>query len=424
MNRHMVYPGQVPLETDVLNVALDGYLGMGRLAAAVLGSAPVAVGFAVTPTSPPSMTVAVAPGQVYVQAALDEADFSSLGTNALQVTKQGVMATPFMPAASQFTAPANPGESINYLIQVGFQSVDQGAVVLPYFNSATVGTAWSGPGGNGNAQATVRADLAVISVVAGTAAATGSQQTPSPSAGQLGLYVVTLNHGDSFIGSAAISLYSRESFLGHSPEGFSLNGLASLDSPAFTGSPSAPTPPAGDASTKIATTAFVSGMLGGASAVTGEIKLWPVATLPPGYLECDGSAVSRATHVALFAVLGVAYGVGDGTTTFNLPDLRGEFVRGWDHGRNLDAGRALGSGQQDAVQEITGAANTVATVSGHSYPVTTGALTASGGNGLGAAAGGDWYIEAGNVIFDAAGSARTAAETRPRNVALMYIIKT
>ncbi|KXH83257.1 phage tail protein [Chryseobacterium kwangjuense] len=77
-------------------------------------------------------------------------------------------------------------------------------------------------------------------------------------------------------------------------------------------------------------------------------------TVPSGYLECNGEAVSRITYASLFAVIGATYGAGDGSTTFNLPDLRGEFVRGWDHGRGIDADRNIGQWQKGSF--IAGAA--------------------------------------------------------------------
>lgn len=61
-----------------------------------------------------------------------------------------------------------------------------------------------------------------------------------------------------------------------------------------------------------------------------------VDSVPTGYLECDGSAVSRTTYATLYTALGDAAGEGDGSTTFNIPDLRGQFIRGWDHGAGLD----------------------------------------------------------------------------------------
>jgi len=56
---------------------------------------------------------------------------------------------------------------------------------------------------------------------------------------------------------------------------------------------------------------------------TGIIVPWSDASIPSGFLECNGSAVSRSTYATLFAVVGTTYGVGDGSTTFNLPDLQG-----------------------------------------------------------------------------------------------------
>jgi microcystin-dependent protein len=74
--------------------------------------------------------------------------------------------------------------------------------------------------------------------------------------------------------------------------------------------------------------------------------LWHTASsVPTSYLEANGAAISRSTYAALFAVIGTTYGVGDGTTTFNVPDVRGYFIRGYDNGRGVDSGRAFGSNQ-------------------------------------------------------------------------------
>jgi|GEM_PF-5117927 len=79
----------------------------------------------------------------------------------------------------------------------------------------------------------------------------------------------------------------------------------------------------------------------------GMIGPFAGAAAPSGYLKCNGAAVSRAVYAALFAAIGIRYGTGDGSTTFNLPDLRGEFIRGLDDGRGIDSGRALGTLQED-----------------------------------------------------------------------------
>ena len=68
-------------------------------------------------------------------------------------------------------------------------------------------------------------------------------------------------------------------------------------------------------------------------------------TAPPGYIKANGAAVSRSTFSDLFSAIGTRYGNGNGSTTFNVPDLRGEFIRGLDDGRGVDSGRNLGSVQ-------------------------------------------------------------------------------
>ncbi len=76
---------------------------------------------------------------------------------------------------------------------------------------------------------------------------------------------------------------------------------------------------------------------------SGMVMYYLVDACPSGWLEANGTAVSRATYAALFSVIGVNFGAGDAITTFNLPDLRGEFIRGWDHGRGADPNRTFGS---------------------------------------------------------------------------------
>lgn len=97
----------------------------------------------------------------------------------------------------------------------------------------------------------------------------------------------------------------------------------------------------------------------------GAILAWPSDTIPAGYLLCDGAAVSRTTYADLFAVMGTSHGAGNGTTTFNLPDLRGLFIRGQDDGAGRDPAAAtrtallsggatgdnVGSYQPDAVED-------------------------------------------------------------------------
>lgn len=88
--------------------------------------------------------------------------------------------------------------------------------------------------------------------------------------------------------------------------------------------------------------------LSGGTGDPGAIQYFARSTAPTGYLKANGAAVSRSTYAGLFSAIGVSFGAGDGTTTFNLPDLRGEFLRAWDDGRGVDSGRSLGSSQSGA----------------------------------------------------------------------------
>ena len=134
------------------------------------------------------------------------------------------------------------------------------------------------------------------------------------------------------------------------------------------------------------------------SVPTAAIFAFPLTTIPPGYLECDGSAISRTTYANLFAVIGTTYGVGDGSTTFNLPDYRGEFLRGFDNGSNNDLDAAIRTDRGDGTtgdnvgtkQAFSNASHlhqidppsTVSTATGahiHSIPGTS-VTTNSGGN--------------------------------------------
>jgi microcystin-dependent protein len=96
------------------------------------------------------------------------------------------------------------------------------------------------------------------------------------------------------------------------------SGAISSVSPAFTGTPTAPTAAQGTNSTQIATTAFVQAN----GSPTGGIIMWGTGTAPTGWLLCTGGAVNRTTYAALFAVIGTQFGVGDGSTTFNLPNYQ------------------------------------------------------------------------------------------------------
>ncbi|AHJ10721.1 tail collar domain-containing protein [Rhizobium phage vB_RglS_P106B] len=82
----------------------------------------------------------------------------------------------------------------------------------------------------------------------------------------------------------------------------------------------------------------------------GKVHTCAFTAVPAGTMECNGAAVSRTVYSGLYAKLGTTWGVGDGSTTFNLPDFRGEFLRGWDNSRGVDSGRVFGSAQGQDMQ--------------------------------------------------------------------------
>lgn len=161
--------------------------------------------------------------------------------------------------------------------------------------------------------------------------------------------------------------------------------------------------------------------------VVGEVAFFARTTPPSGWLKANGAAVSRTTYAALFAAIGTTFGAGDGLTTFNLPDLRGEFLRGLDDGRNIDRGRRLGTAQGDAIRNITGKLDGSAMGSGNQ--VLEGKMIASGAIGTTyqqrqwSGDQGGWGEQSVSFDFDASRVVPTASENRPRNVALLACIK-
>ncbi|MFM5174419.1 phage tail protein [Aeromonas caviae] len=141
-------------------------------------------------------------------------------------------------------------------------------------------------------------------------------------------------------------------------------------------------------------------------------------TAPTGWLKANGAAVSRTAYADLFAVIGTNFGHGDGFNTFNLPDLRGEFIRGWSDGRSVDTGRALGSFQADAIRNITG---NISMAGGCFLDSATGVFV--GQSNTGQASPGTANGKPDDFAFDASRVVPTANENRPRNVALLACIK-
>jgi microcystin-dependent protein len=175
-----------------------------------------------------------------------------------------------------------------------------------------------------------------------------------------------------------------------------------------------------------ATKKYVDDEIAGIPAATdltpaGTIIYSARTTAPTGYLKANGAAVSRTTYATLFAAIGTLYGGGDGSTTFNVPDLRGEFIRGFDDSRGIDSGRSMGSSQS----EMIGPHNHTINDPGHNHQVNINVYQ----QGAGPNAQTDMANRAGNTTSSTATTGITinnnsGTENRPRNVALLACIKT
>lgn len=142
---------------------------------------------------------------------------------------------------------------------------------------------------------------------------------------------------------------------------------------------------------------------------------WYAGLEPPeGYLYCDGSAIGRETYKELFDAIGTLYGAGDGSTTFNILDLRGLFVRG-------DGGNAaaLGVEQSDAIRNIVGESSQYFGIGGNK----NGAINVQSGLGPTNLAHGQGYGSLLILKFDASNAVPTAPENRPINMALKPCIR-
>ncbi|WP_375545563.1 phage tail protein [Escherichia coli] len=137
---------------------------------------------------------------------------------------------------------------------------------------------------------------------------------------------------------------------------------------------------------------------------------WPSATPPTGWLKCNGAAFSAEEYPELAKVY----------PTNKLPDLRGEFIRGWDDGRGVDAGRQLLSSQGDAIRNIEGFADGGI---GMSFDAIRGAFYDAGTRSARMPNNTTTIDKTDDLGFDASRVVPTANENRPRNIAFNYIVR-
>lgn len=201
-DRQIVYPGALPADTDILGLQRNLMIAAGYLARATLGTGTVVDGLAISQTTVPSMTVIVGPGAITSLSTVDATAFGSLTSDSNPLVKIGITE-----GTTQFTltAPTTSGQSINYLIEATLAETDATPVVLPYYNASNPSSPYLGPSNSGVAQNTQRLQRCSLQLKPGVAAAAGTQTTPAVDSGWVGLYVITVNYGQTAITNANLA---------------------------------------------------------------------------------------------------------------------------------------------------------------------------------------------------------------------------
>ncbi len=226
MDRQIIYPGSIPLDTDLLNVQRNTLLALGSLAGSVLGSGPVADGLACTPSGS-GFSVSIGPGSLSIAMPLDGTSFGSLPADLSIVVKTGVNT-----ASIPLQLGTNPDQDtvLCWLVQATLTEQDDQPLTLQYWNAAAPTVAFAGPGNSGTAQNTRRHMLLTLSTKASSPVPVGSFAPPSPDPGAVGLYCVTTWVGKSGVTSDDIVRLPTAPFLQfHLPDltpGFSRQVIA------------------------------------------------------------------------------------------------------------------------------------------------------------------------------------------------------
>jgi hypothetical protein len=211
MDRNIVYPGSIPLDTDLLSLNRNTMIALGYLAQAILGTSSIIDGLACLPTIPPSMTISIGPGAISEISVIDTLPYGSLPANTTDpLLKVGINTESI---SFTLTAPTTSGQSSNCLIQAAFQESDINPVVLPYYNAAAPSQPYSGPANSGSTQNTIRTQCVQLQLKAGAPSVTGTQVTPPVDEGWVGLYVITTSYGQTAISAQDVMTFSTAPFI-------------------------------------------------------------------------------------------------------------------------------------------------------------------------------------------------------------------
>ncbi len=201
MDRQIVYPGSIPLDTDLLSIQRNTLSALGALTQTFLGSAPIADGLLCSPATS-GYGVAIGPGTLSMSVGLDQTAFGSLPSAGNTVVKTGVVVTPI---TIPLQTTSDQSMILSWLIQATLTEVDDQPLTLQYWNSASPTIPFSGPNNSGSAQNTRRRTQLVITAKSSSPIPFGTFAPPSPDPGFVGLYGVSTWVGKSSITQDDIS---------------------------------------------------------------------------------------------------------------------------------------------------------------------------------------------------------------------------
>lgn len=211
MNRNIVYPGSIPLDSDLLSINRNTLIALGHLIRATLGTEIVIDGFKCSPTVPPSLSVLLDTGSLVQMSVLDVTPYGSLPADELaSLMKMGINN---QPQSFTLQPPVSSGQSVDYLIQARLQESDEGLSVLSYYNASNPSQPYSGPQNSGLPQATLRRQSVQLQLKSGIPSTTGTQLPPAADQGSTGLYVISVFHGQTSISLDSISVVPTAPFI-------------------------------------------------------------------------------------------------------------------------------------------------------------------------------------------------------------------
>lgn len=196
MDRQIVYPGSIPLDTDFLNIQRNTLSALGALSTSILGSSPVVDGLACSPSGS-GYSVVIGTGTLSMSVVLDQTNFGSLPPSGDTVVKTGTIVSP---RTIPLGTTADQSMVLSWLIQATLVEVDDEPLALQYWNASNPSIPFSGPQNSGSAQNTRRCTQLVITAKASSPTPVGTFAPPSPDPGFVGLYGIT-----TWIGKGSIT---------------------------------------------------------------------------------------------------------------------------------------------------------------------------------------------------------------------------